>query len=355
LNSYWILGISQQSLTMTLPKYALAYNKKCSPSELRSFVGSQTGTTPPRNTSTKKVIKMLKQLDRDTTRFRFFDMPPEMRNLVYRELLTWPDDAAAARNTCSPQILASCSQALEKAKGILWDDQLIIKLEAGGYRGLWLGREVVQTNYDIDRMQWPKHLRHMRRLLIDINAESHMQALRINEYSLSLVKMLSAENKLAALRIRCSGGLLTLPQADSTTLARMIWPLAKLENEHLKLEVEGSPETMAVLSEHRSKTSMSTHALMKALANARRQLDKYHDLSHHSGLAYDPSATSTLRRAYSLTCRLERVDWDWEIGVIDCVRNAKQFLQEMEWDKLQSALASQIDTLRAGPEIIAEE
>ncbi|KAI6857525.1 hypothetical protein KC343_g5966 [Hortaea werneckii] len=51
--------------------------------------------------------------------FRFLDLPAEMRNLVYRELLVWPSNRL---ERCWPQILRTCRQVNDEAKEIIYTD-----------------------------------------------------------------------------------------------------------------------------------------------------------------------------------------------------------------------------------------
>ena len=57
-------------------------------------------------------------------RFPFFDLPGELRNLIYQELLTGPpnDDGIIK---CHPQILATCDQANEEGSSIRYGENTI--------------------------------------------------------------------------------------------------------------------------------------------------------------------------------------------------------------------------------------
>lgn len=71
---------------MTLRKYRLRYNNVNS-DELCAFIKSRSGAAPEPKKHRSVYIKQLHQLDDETT-FRFMDLPPEMRNLVYEYLIT---------------------------------------------------------------------------------------------------------------------------------------------------------------------------------------------------------------------------------------------------------------------------
>ncbi|KAI7489772.1 hypothetical protein KC357_g2190 [Hortaea werneckii] len=55
----------------------------------------------------------------DDQAFRFLDLLPEMRNLVYRELLVWPSNRL---ERCWPQILRTCRQVNDEAKDIIYTE-----------------------------------------------------------------------------------------------------------------------------------------------------------------------------------------------------------------------------------------
>ncbi|RMZ12142.1 hypothetical protein D0860_03112 [Hortaea werneckii] len=56
---------------------------------------------------------------KDDQVFRFLDLPAEMRNLVYRELLVWPSNKP---ERCWPQILSTCRQVNDEAKHIIYTE-----------------------------------------------------------------------------------------------------------------------------------------------------------------------------------------------------------------------------------------
>ncbi|SMR51385.1 unnamed protein product [Zymoseptoria tritici ST99CH_1E4] len=60
---------------------------------------------------------------RELVPFRFLDLPPELRNHIYRELLALP--AASSDRGCYPQILAASKQINDEATGLLYEDNFI--------------------------------------------------------------------------------------------------------------------------------------------------------------------------------------------------------------------------------------
>ena len=111
---------------MTLKRFGLDY-AKCTLEELRGFMAA-------RGIKFKKgqvaCVAALQSADRDIT-FRFQDLPGELRNRIYFELLTLRDaDSGATSSTpdpelrkqirCHPQILAACSSIRNEASSILY-------------------------------------------------------------------------------------------------------------------------------------------------------------------------------------------------------------------------------------------
>lgn len=102
---------------MTLSKYALDYDK-CTRKELRAFVKAKSwddAETQSTSKGTKSYyVSKLRKLDRSMT-FRFMDLPPEMRNLVYENLLI--RDPSSSRSAFTT-VLRTCRQVYDEAHGI---------------------------------------------------------------------------------------------------------------------------------------------------------------------------------------------------------------------------------------------
>ncbi|GIZ48247.1 hypothetical protein CKM354_001131500 [Cercospora kikuchii] len=105
---------------MTLPKFALRY-KDFSQADLQLFVKARNGRRMRKNASKKSLIKELVALDEAAT-FRFVDLPPEMRNLVYELLLT--HNRFAGRKAY-PAILRTSKSMYQESKSILDADKVI--------------------------------------------------------------------------------------------------------------------------------------------------------------------------------------------------------------------------------------
>ena len=70
--------------------------------------------------------------------FRFFELPPELRDSIYRELLTLRkrpglSTLCGEEAICHPAILATCRQAYNEARNIIVDDNTFT-IDVGGVR-----------------------------------------------------------------------------------------------------------------------------------------------------------------------------------------------------------------------------
>lgn len=115
------------------PNHLLDY-RKCSYEELCNFIATRGGkpTAPTINTRSKRgrnptkshrlsLYRTLLRMDEDAS-FRFSDLPPEMRNLIYTELLIRDRDSARKADTA---ILQVSHQIYKEALGILHAESII--------------------------------------------------------------------------------------------------------------------------------------------------------------------------------------------------------------------------------------
>ncbi|KAK0318001.1 hypothetical protein LTR82_010991 [Friedmanniomyces endolithicus] len=90
---------------------------------LRKFIEARTGKCSP---SLEKLcfVQQLVNLDANWT-FRFLDLPPEIRNLIYGHLLRLRDSRwRADRIVCSTAVLSTCKQIHAEATGILYVENI---------------------------------------------------------------------------------------------------------------------------------------------------------------------------------------------------------------------------------------
>ncbi|KAI7525197.1 hypothetical protein KC331_g17677 [Hortaea werneckii] len=103
---------------MTLPRYSINYYSFKVP-ELRRLIKAKGGKCRSSERKSTCLI-LLRRLDENAT-FNFMDLPPEMRNLVYREVLNWSD--ASRIYGCFPKILQASKQIRSEAESILYGDK----------------------------------------------------------------------------------------------------------------------------------------------------------------------------------------------------------------------------------------
>lgn len=103
----------------------------CTARELKGFVDARgLQDLYPAGTTLKPLyIRALQDADRKAT-FRFLDLPAEMRNLVYAELLTFDVETCPHRRMCYAQILRTCKAAYVEAKEILYDNVVDVRFSA---------------------------------------------------------------------------------------------------------------------------------------------------------------------------------------------------------------------------------
>ncbi|EME42437.1 hypothetical protein DOTSEDRAFT_73308 [Dothistroma septosporum NZE10] len=96
---------------------------KCKRAELDSFHRQRLHNDVPKGVNKHNLIQILRRQDQEPGRFRFLDLPAEMRNIVYRELLVLPQPDSPRRvSTCQLAIIRTCRQIRSEAHGILYGE-----------------------------------------------------------------------------------------------------------------------------------------------------------------------------------------------------------------------------------------
>ena len=112
-----------------MASYGLDY-RTCTIEELQAFIRTRGIQHSGQAKTRTAIIKFLERADEDAT-FRFQDMPPEMRNQVYNELLVLPEagppeysplgEPVRTRSQgCHPQIISTCRGIRDEASSILY-------------------------------------------------------------------------------------------------------------------------------------------------------------------------------------------------------------------------------------------
>ncbi|KAK4540361.1 hypothetical protein LTR36_009318 [Oleoguttula mirabilis] len=238
---------------MTKEQYALDY-QHCDVGELEAFIKARTGKDPAAERAKEYYVHKLHKLDHKA-RFRFFDLAPELRNLMYRELLVGDatNQADRRRGNCVPQILATCKLAHREATDILYTDNIPdIRLTAEVCEdritcstavGQSLDRELADTAC-LEYVGWGAHLRRFARLAVVVvirtvpGAHENTIILLgkcINNLLYSLVNdLLAGSEKLEALEVRVQGGL---EGVEDPLYLRMLWPLTKLGGQDIAITI----------------------------------------------------------------------------------------------------------------------
>jgi len=170
---------------------------------------TSTAKKPRNGPSQTDYVRALKQADNDFA-FRFLDLPPEMRNMIYRELLVFKESWY-----CHPQILATCRQVNEEATSILYADNLIkIKIYADGVftHGKRCGDYSPGYPYrsldppairDFRQLAWPAYLhrvQHLRIAVVELTWNRKRMASISNSVA-SVCSTLASDHSLRSLHV----------------------------------------------------------------------------------------------------------------------------------------------------------
>ena len=133
---------------------------------------------PPRIDEQNANIEVLQEADR-SVRFPFFDLPPDLRNMIYRELLSLRRDGFSPdkKQHCWPEILATCRQANDEASDLLYSENRIfvhiyktsseLALEFVDQR--WMPS--AYWHLLSGSLDWPKYLRKVQHLRLIVTIE----------------------------------------------------------------------------------------------------------------------------------------------------------------------------------------
>jgi hypothetical protein len=117
--------------TIPLVSHGLDYNS-CILEELRSFLEVRTGKPARFYMAKRRLYETLQHFDTNSRFYHFIDLPVELRNTIYYDVLTLrPKARERVGGTCWPQILAVSKKVYEEAIGIFCDaNDITIELES---------------------------------------------------------------------------------------------------------------------------------------------------------------------------------------------------------------------------------
>ena len=159
---------------MTLIEFSLAYSD-CTFTELKRFTRDRGIDAKLKDR--KHVTRALRAADREAT-FRFFDLPPELRNIVYDLVLgveEVEDENKIKYVVAEPAILASSKQVYNEASGLLYGERYFrLKLHLGKkpytlslhLNGRFLRKAYAGSHDDLEGLwiDWPSFLNRIQHL-----------------------------------------------------------------------------------------------------------------------------------------------------------------------------------------------
>ena len=148
---------------MTKPKYAVDYDK-CTAAELVKFAENRGLLRP--------LATVLRNADKNAT-FRFMDLFPELRNAVYRELLTLHSEGG--KWFCYPEILVASRQINQEATSLLYLENTVrldilrdpgfLVINGEEIEGPWSG--CIRVPYT----GWPSYLQRCRLFEVQVTVD----------------------------------------------------------------------------------------------------------------------------------------------------------------------------------------
>ncbi|KAK3707253.1 hypothetical protein LTR37_012254 [Vermiconidia calcicola] len=224
---------------------------RCKPAQLKRFVNDRLLADPFPGGVTLKYfyIRALEKADRGW-RFRFMGLPPEMRLLVYRNLLNFQSitHAFACPGKVYPAILRTCKLANTEAKAILYDENvftILYEADALDHGGT---RKIANVHGDVRAAQcghakyfyipksiddYPDFFRRVARLEIRLTymktGTAHVLGdgfWPLNHYLYALASFLMDGHRLKSVHLK-----LEMPtDMEDTDYGTILYPLRRLRN-----------------------------------------------------------------------------------------------------------------------------
>ena len=248
------------------------------PTELRRYIKNRGLTDPyPQGLTLKYFYLRLLDHDDQEKSFRFLDLIPELRNMVYKELLTFElcPNCPAVHEPCHPGILRTSKQIYKEAKTILYaNNEVHCRITASGpligygradFFASIHGREVMGRPQSHERLDSlfhgmkyiPDYLRQIQKLHVDVvftGGTKETASFSLQSCLLNLASFLMDDHALKKLRVHIYDA--TLDDIDYTDmLDAIVYPLRRLHGVN-EVELTGvSDELMSeVIADMRSTT-----------------------------------------------------------------------------------------------------
>ena len=351
-----------------------------SANELRSFVRARNleDPLPCGLTLSYHYIKVLEHANKNPPPFRFLDLAPEMRNLIYELVLVVPDECVCGtihEDKCTPQILLSCRQVYDEAKEILYaentvkcsfssvmmndfefqENEMLHRTRRtalggiGNLSAIQVSSLTLQSYPDffrrIQKLDIDAHFCDCRRIAHDPDEACHF----LGSSLLSLISFLMDNHRLKKLNVRIS----STAEITEKQVATILYPFRRLRNVAIvtiTLRIHGTevpPQvTEDVIEAMKSiTTSFNTlkwYSLLKKQSQAYTSVANVVAPDREDGLAED--GFEFVGRARHAERVLEETDKklydgvgneEQEYGVMQKLAETRDILSEMDQSKLE--------------------
>jgi hypothetical protein len=271
------------------------------PKELRQYTKDRGLPDPyPQGLTLKYFYLRLLDRDDEVKSFRFLDLIPELRNMVYKELLTFEvcPNCPAVHEPCHPGILRTSKQIYKEAKTILYaNNEVHCRITASGpFSGYGKatffasihGRETTTRLQSHDRLDSlfygmkhvPDYLRQVQKLHVDVvfnGGAKDIARFSLQSCLLNLASFLMDDHALKKLRIHIYDA--ADDDIDYTDmLDAIVYPLRRLRGIN-EVELTGVSDELksAVIADMRS-TTEPTFNTMKHMYQLQQEAAGYMSL-----------------------------------------------------------------------------
>ena len=268
------------------------------PTELRRYIKDRGLPDPyPRGLTLKYYYLRLLDRNDEVKSFRFLDLIPELRNMVYNELLTFEvcPNCPAVHEPCHPEILRTSKQVYKEAKAILYaKNEVYCRITASGpstgygsakFFASVHGRDLTGRSGADERLDWlfygmkyiPDYLRQIQKLHVDVffnGGTKDSARFSLQSCLLNLASFLMDDHALKKLRVHIYDA--TTDDIDYTDmLDGIIYPLRRLRGID-EVELTGVSDALksAVIADMRS-TTTPTFNTMKHMYQLKQEAAGY--------------------------------------------------------------------------------